>query len=192
MCIGYSAMYSFPVVLATVAFIVGTITYDDIGAHASHWFIRGCSNAFNFGSLEVGATLIAGLDRTRLDGVGKLAVLLSVSIYASTIQTADFRDCEGDRLVGRKTMPLTMPTIARPLVFALMTAWSIALSYLWQLNYELAAVFCSFGLYIGLRFLVRRGVKDDKLSFNWYNLWLTLAHILPGVWRAKHSGFHVA
>ena len=59
-CIGYSAMYSFSVSLASIAFVIGTITYDDIGAHASHWFIRGCSNAFNLGCLEVGATLIAG------------------------------------------------------------------------------------------------------------------------------------
>jgi len=188
-CIGYSATYSVPVMASSIALIIGTILYDDIGASASHWSIRGSVNAINLGCSEVGATLIAGLDRTKLDNVGTLAVLLSVTIYATTIQTSDFADCEGDRLVGRKTMPLTMPTLARPLVFVAMAAWSIALSYLWGLAHLQAATFCAMGFYVGFRFLLFTSVKDDKVSFNWYNLWLTLAHVLPGVWRVRSSGF---
>jgi len=186
-CIGYSATYSSPVTVASAGFIIGTMIYDDFGAHASHWLIRGCVNAYNLGCCEVGATLIAGWDRTKLDNVGILAVLLSVVIYATTIQTSDFQDCEGDRLVGRKTMPLTMPTLARPFVFVAMTGWSIILSYLWQLAHLQAAIFSGMGLYVGLRFLTLKSVKEDKVSFNWYNLWLTLAHVLPAVWRINTS-----
>ena len=151
-------------------------------------------------------SLVAGTDRAKLDNVGILAVLLSVTIYATTIHTSDFKDCEGDRLIGRKTMPITMPTIARPSTFAVMLVWSIILSYLWDLASLQAVTFCGMGLYIGLRFLTMTSVRDDKISFNWYNvsytcfqlksdeltrcfkLWLTLAHVLPGVWRVKASG----
>jgi len=187
-CVGYSATYSTHTATASIAFILGTLAYNDLEMHASHWIIRGCVNAWNMGSTEVGATLIAGSDRAKLDGVGLLAVLLSVTIYATTIHTSDFRDCEGDRLIGRKTMPLTMPTIARPFTFVAMLVWSIILSYLWDLASLQAAMFCGMGLFIGLRFLTLRNVQDDKISFNWYNLWLTLAHVLPGVWRVKTAG----
>jgi len=187
-CVGWSATYSTHTAAASSAMLLGTIAYNELEMHASHWLIRGCVNAWNMGSTEVGATLIAGNDRARLDNVGILAVLLSVTIYATTIHTSDFKDCEGDRLIGRKTMPITMPTTARPLTFAVMFVWSIILSYLWDLASLQAAAFCGMGLYIGLRFLALESVRDDKVSFNWYNLWLTLAHVLPGIWRFKASG----
>jgi len=186
-CIGYSSLYSDAVAVASIAIALLSIMYNELSGHTGHWFPRNCLIALDLGCFELGASLVAGANRSGLDEIGVLSVLLSIAILSTTYQTADFKDCDGDRLIGRKTLPLTSPSIARPSVFVAITAWTIAVTYIWQLVPTLAIVFCGLGLLTGIRFVALKGRRNDQISFYWYNLWLTAVHILPGVWRLMNA-----
>ena len=125
--------------------------------------------------------IFIGKNRHALDNISWLSVLCSAGIFATTIQAQDFKDTEGDRLVGRKTLPLVAPTIARPtLLLALMT-WSVGLSALWRLSTEVALAFNILALAVGGRYVAFNTIKADQHSFYLYNVsnsMLSLGHRL--------------
>jgi len=186
-CLGYSALYSPSVTILSAGVIIMTIIYNEGGAHASHWTIRSGMNCVSYGILEAGATLVAGRNRDQLHNVGLLAVLFSIGALATTIHAQDFKDVKGDALIGRKTLPIAMPQFARLSMLAGLSGWSLALSYFWQLTPLMAASFCGLGLFIGTRFMTLKNARADQVSYYWYNIWLAVVHVLPGVWRFATS-----
>ena len=99
-----------------------------------------------------------------------LSVFLSAGAYGTTNQATDFKDIKGDRLMGRKTLPIAAPILARPTLFALMCAWSVALSKVWELDVSAATAFCAFGFAVAARFMLFQTVLADKKSCLLYNV----------------------
>lgn len=98
------------------------------------------------------------------------AILVSVYIYATTTHTQDFKDIDGDFKIKRSTVPLDNPRAARPSVLISLMAWSMILSHLWDLDSTTATAICVLGIYVGLRFCIKEGRKNDQISFYWYNV----------------------
>ncbi|EJD05643.1 uncharacterized protein FOMMEDRAFT_79213 [Fomitiporia mediterranea MF3/22] len=169
-CFAWSATYSKEVLYASIANCVLTYVYDEMGYAAGHWVGRNIVNALGFASFEVGACLIAGKNTHSLDTVSWLSVLCSAGIFATTIQAQDFKDATGDALVGRRTLPLVHPTIARPTLLVALAIWSVALSIIWGLSGELSLLFNVFGAAVGGRFLLKTSTKADQRSFYLYNV----------------------
>ena len=88
-----------------------------------------------------------GSNRHALDNVGVMSVLASVGIFATTIQAQDFKDTDGDRLVGRKTLPIVAPYTARPTLMLALMLWSVGLSSLWGLSISAALAFNTASLF---------------------------------------------
>ena len=100
-----------------------------------------------------------------------LAVCISAGIFATTIHTQDFKDTEGDSKIGRQTIPIVYPKFARWTVITPMLAWSIGLSFVWELDIITGGIFSLLAVFIGLRYLfVKATIWDDQLSFYWYNV----------------------
>lgn len=137
-------------------------------------------------------------------------MLASAGIFATTIQAQDFKDTEGDRLVGRRTLPIVAPNVARPTLLLALSAWSIALSFAWRLNSLFTVLFNVLALAVGGRYVALDGVKADQRSFYLYNVsssmtslflnvfrmttdiifdqvWLSVAHVLPAYFRLVAS-----
>lgn len=95
---------------------------------------------------------------------------ISFGIFATTIQTQDFKDVEGDKKINRQTLPIIFPKESRYTPIVALLAWSIALSYVWRLPTTIAATFIALAVFVGLRFLSRRTRHDDQVSFYWYNV----------------------
>lgn len=133
-----------------------------------------------------------------------MSVLASAGIFATTIQAQDFKDTEGDRLVGRKTLPIVAPTIARPTLMLALMLWSVGLSALWGLSTWSALAFNVLAFTVGMRFVSLDSIKADQRSFYLYNVgvraalrrnslrltsfpisqvWLSAAHALPAYFR---------
>ncbi|KAL5535076.1 hypothetical protein ACEPAF_3169 [Sanghuangporus sanghuang] len=178
-----SAFYSMETVYASITLCILTFIYDELGASAGHWFLRNFVNALGFMSFELGACLVASENRHGLDNISILSVLCSAGIFATTIQAQDFKDTEGDRLVGRKTLPIVAPSVARPTLMLALLAWSSALSSLWRLAAVPAIVFHFLALSVGGRFMTLKSIKADQRSFYLYNVWLSVAHALPAYFR---------
>ena len=133
--------------------------------------------------------------------------MCSTFILTTTVQAQDFKDTRGDAVVGRKTLPLVYPTVARPVLMLTVTIWSVGLSYLWKLSNKISFIFCAFGILVGWRFVSRNTCKADQRSYYLYNvgsrsryhyanlttllicmkIWVSLAHALPAYYRFKKS-----
>ncbi|KAH8110330.1 UbiA prenyltransferase family-domain-containing protein [Phellopilus nigrolimitatus] len=204
LCVALSACYSIETVYASIALSVFTYVYDDLGFSGGHWFGRNAVNALGVGSFEVGACLVAGSNRHALDKVAIMSILCSAGIVITTFQAQDFKDTEGDRLIGRKTLPIVAPSIARPMLLFALSAWSIVLSVLCQLGIVASAVFNILALAVGMSFVTFHTIKADQRSYYLYNVshcsscslnvlmpwnclfvqvWLSVANVLPACLR---------
>ena len=99
-----------------------------------------------------------------------LSICISTCATASTYHVQDFKDVEGDRLIGRQTLPLLRPEQARLSVLLVLLAWSVALTVIWELDLFSASTLICLGLTVGLRFFCYRTVSTDQMSFYWYNV----------------------
>ncbi|KAI5120555.1 hypothetical protein M0805_000283 [Coniferiporia weirii] len=170
MCWALSTYYSVETVYASIALCILTYAYDEMGFAAGHWLGRNVVNALGFLSFEIGACLIAGTNSHRLDSIGATSILCSAGIFASTIQAQDFKDIVGDRLVGRKTLPIVAPTVSRPTLLLGLLAWSVGLSSIWCLSTVVALAFNMLALLVGIRFVVFDINRADQRSFYLYNV----------------------
>jgi 4-hydroxybenzoate polyprenyltransferase len=105
-----------------------------------------------------------------IDPIAKLAIVLSGGIFATTIHAQDFKDIEGDRKIGRRTIPIVLPVFSRVTVIIPMVLWSFGLGRVWDLGAEVAAPFVALALVVGGRFLLFRSVAEDQVSFYLYNV----------------------
>lgn len=99
-----------------------------------------------------------------------LAIGISAGIFATTIHSQDFKDVDGDRAIGRQTIPIVYPYVARYTVLFPLIAWSLGLSFVWGMGLLECVCFTLMATYIGVRYIVLPGVKYDQISFYWYNV----------------------
>ncbi|EKM54056.1 uncharacterized protein PHACADRAFT_174557 [Phanerochaete carnosa HHB-10118-sp] len=182
-CLLISWSYSPQVLYVSAAMAVLTIIYNECQAHAAHWSVRNLLNAVGYATFEAGATLVAGASCSRLEPVAVLAICLSTGIMASTYHVQDFKDVDGDRLIGRRTLPIVSPQHARKTVITGLMAWSVALTLIWKLDALASAVLLFLGATVGGRFLLYRNIRADQVSFYLYNVWLSYTFALPAYWR---------
>ena len=99
--------------------------YNDLGGSDEHWIARNTMNAVGSVWCSVGMLAVLrdqshwenGLSRT-----GWIWCGIICGAIASTMQVQDLRDVEGDRSVGRRTMPLVLgETAARWVIVGAMT-----------------------------------------------------------------------
>ena len=109
-------------------------------------------------------------DRHRLDRVGLISVLCSLGIFTTTIQAQDFKDVEGDARIGRRTLALICPEIARPTLFLALLAWTTSLSTLWKLDVWSTLLFHVLAVIVGGRFMIFKGIKADQKNYLIYNV----------------------
>lgn len=105
-----------------------------------------------------------------VDMVAFYAVLISAGLFATTIHAQDFQDIPGDRMIGRKTLPIVHPRLARFSLMILLPLWSILLAYTWRLGIIACYMTNVLSLYVGWRFLKLADVDSDQQSYVWYNV----------------------
>ncbi|KAJ3558524.1 hypothetical protein NPX13_g9685 [Xylaria arbuscula] len=156
--------------------------YNEWGG-ASDPFLKNLLNGLGFACFYAGPLEVA----TRYPvfaGDGKAAIWLGILCCAitTTSHTQDFRDVEGDRAVGRKTVPLVVgDTVARIMVAVGVAVWAIIACWFWGPAWTkilLAAVtggtmVCSLFWY--------RTMEGDAFTWRLWAVWLLGLLILPMV-----------
>jgi hypothetical protein len=99
-----------------------------------------------------------------------ISFLINALIIFSTIHAQDFRDENGDKLMGRRTIPMLWPKSSRVWIFVVLIAWSVGLSWACDLTAHFSVPFCALAFFTGLRFLRKRTADGDKLSYRYYNV----------------------
>ncbi|KAK7681417.1 hypothetical protein QCA50_015509 [Cerrena zonata] len=189
LCLAQSIYYSWTMFWVSIILSSAFILYNECGGHEIHWSSRNIMNAFGLSMFEAGATLIVSGNSDRLTPLAFLSIIMSGLVYLTTFHAQDFKDVDGDRLIGRSTLPILFPHVARLSMFVGMFAWSILLPLFWQLDWVISIVFTALGLFVGARFASHRAaVMEDQISFYWYNGWISFVHILPAYYIHVHMG----
>lgn len=150
-----------------------------------YWWTKNIINTMFYSTGHLGATRVAAesLADTTLSRTGYEWIFGLALCTVTTIQLQDMRDQEGDRLRGRSTMPLAFGDVpTRWFTSFSIWFWSIAFPMYWG-NGALTAGYILpviIGAYMGVRVLVQRSVKDDRLSFHLHTLlWLPSLYLIP-------------
>ncbi|KZV95919.1 hypothetical protein EXIGLDRAFT_609908 [Exidia glandulosa HHB12029] len=164
-------------IVISVAFSLATLVYNE-GGVSTDWTGKNlCCSVGNM-LFESGTTLVMG-DADKLSDTARLAIALSGMIAASTIHVQDFPDVEGDRALGRHTLPLTHPRFARIATSNIILAWSFILGVIWALHPVLYVAFALLGALVSYGVLYGGDIAYDKRTYILYNVWLSTAHLLP-------------
>ncbi|EIW54174.1 uncharacterized protein TRAVEDRAFT_132392 [Trametes versicolor FP-101664 SS1] len=190
-CLRLSALYSAQTLYASAAFALLTLIYNEFAAHRRHWIIRNVMNALGLAAFEVGATLIASADPTRLDGIALCSVLVSTAIFATTIHAQDFQDVDGDLTIGRRTIPIIFGDAARWTVIVPLVIWSVGLSVFWGLSVPVSAAVTMLAVCVCVLYLCARTAREYQVAYFWYNIWLSTAHFLPAYCRLFSEPYYV-
>ena len=105
-----------------------------------------------------------------MDFVSVTAVFISGMLIFTAIQAQDFPDVEGDKVAGRVTFPIYAPELSRILTLFATIAWSVFLSWFWEVGPISTTVFISLGTYVGLRYYRWRTLEADKKSYFIFNV----------------------
>lgn len=163
-----------------IALVVLGYWYNNGGGADSSCIVRNFINACGFVCYSSGAMEVA-LDR-RLPWQPQLLqwFLIIGSVVFSTVQTQDLHDQLGDKLRGRRTVPLVVGDVpARWMTAILMSLWSVFCPIYWHPPSGIRAAFILLGSLIALRCLTKRTVSDDRNTFRLYNLWVVFLYSLP-------------
>ncbi|RPD56611.1 hypothetical protein L226DRAFT_502096 [Lentinus tigrinus ALCF2SS1-7] len=186
-CLLLSGTLGRGVVLMTLGLFVTTFLYDEVGLSGHHVSKNLCAIG-GYTTIEMGATKLIG-EAPELDAVAMAAVYLSGAIIFTTIHAQDFADVEGDVALGRVTLPIYAPDLARTFTVVILIAWSLGLSAFWNIGPICRALFVVLGGTVGARYYLLRDPKADRRSYVLYNVWLTVAHLLPLNARAEILSF---
>lgn len=105
-----------------------------------------------------------------IDSIGARAITFSCAVFATTLHAQDFKDEEGDRFTGRRTLVTLFPMFARISMMIGVPLWSYCLSRLWQVDNICSAAFVMYGMVVGARFMIYRGASADRQSCKLYSV----------------------
>ena len=194
-CISFSA--SRGVLVAGTVLLAATIAHNEL-ALGRHWFIRNGLNAIGYTAFSLGAAgsihaggwewirvyfnqsyacitrggLIRSLDDDFASRSAKRNAHLFIGVIIfTTIQAQDFKDVEGDALVGRKTLPLAYPMMSRIITSSLVPFWSaVAVCIYHKSNIIPISGILLLGAWTSVRFWIHRTKGADTKSYILYNV----------------------
>ncbi|KAG2346508.1 hypothetical protein BDR05DRAFT_878479 [Suillus weaverae] len=166
-CLVFSAMYGRQALAFSTCFEALSIWYNEFGGHKAG-LSKNLLTAVGYTCLEAGATIVAGTPC--LDSISMRAVAFSCAVFATTLHAQDFKDEEGDRFVGRRTLVTLFPTFARTSMMIGVPLWSFCLSRLWNVDLVCSVAFIAYGTVVGGRFMVYRTASADKQSCKLYSV----------------------
>ncbi|KAG1786893.1 UbiA prenyltransferase family [Suillus plorans] len=182
-CLIFSAMYGIKAFACSACIEALSIWYNEFGGDKTG-LSKNLLTAIAYTNFELGAMAVIG---SSIDNIGACAVAFSSVVFATTLHAQDFKDEEGDRLTGRRTLVTLFPTFARMSMMIGTPLWSFYLSRLWKVDLVCSLAFVAYGTIVGARFVVYRTASAHKQSCKLYSLWFTLVHLLPGYWRFFYS-----
>ncbi|KAG0699930.1 UbiA prenyltransferase family [Suillus ampliporus] len=174
-CLALSSIFGINVLISSMLLTVVEIVHDDFDL-SHHPIFKNLCNVGGYATFELGATLVLC---TQLSLTSMTALACSALVIVLTIHAQDFSDTNGDRMSGRRTLPIVAPEGSRIYMLCILPALSFILVSIWNLGPLCSIVFVSIGFGVGLRFFHLREEISDRSTYMLYNIWLMGAHLLP-------------
>ncbi|KAK3293013.1 UbiA prenyltransferase family [Chaetomium fimeti] len=160
-----------------------SLWYNELDG-ASHPFIKNLLNGLGDACLFAGPLEVV-TGRSVFSGRGEAARWLAILAAAitTTVHTQDFRDCEGDKATGRRTVPLVIgDTNARLMAAAGFAIWTAVSCWYWGIGLGICKA--GVGVWVAAALLVTnlfrdRSQRGDSFTWKLYALWLLGLFALP-------------
>ena len=165
----------------TVAMMVLTWMYNDLGGADESYVVRNIINAFGFMCYSSGSTRVAiGYGEHVLNTAFFYWLAIVGAIVFSTLQMQDMADQEGDAARGRGTLPLVHGDgVARWTVAIPVVSWSFICAVFWNPPLYGYIVPIAIGGTLAIRVLSFRSVTADKVTWKMWCLWTISLYLLP-------------
>lgn len=165
----------------TVAMLILTWMYNDLGGADENYFLRNLINACGFICHGSGATIIAaGYRDHELQGNAYTWLSMIGGVILTTLQVQDIPDMAGDAARGRRTFPLVHGEwIGRCSVAIPVLIWTFVCPAFWQLGYVGHALPVAAGSLVVFRILTKKSVSADETTYKIWCCWLTIVYVLP-------------
>ncbi|KAG1867039.1 UbiA prenyltransferase family [Suillus tomentosus] len=180
-CLGLSSLFGLNVVITSGVWTVLVVVYNDLLLDHNP-ISKNLCNAGGYVALELGPLLIMSRGSS-LDGTSIKALSCSALVILLTIHAQDFADVNGDRKLGRRTLPIIAPEGSRIYMLCALPLFSFALASVWSLGPLSSLIFVSMGSWVGIRYYLFRDEIRDQSNYRLYNVWLMGVHILPATVR---------
>lgn len=174
--------------------LVLTWMYNDLGGGdelTRDMIIAVAFALFNGGSLRLAVPSPASGQQYEISSRGYTWLAIISGVIWTTMQVQDLKDQEGDRLRGRKTIPLLFgERFSRCMIAFFVAAWTVACVVFWA-AYMISegeglglaalgfAVPLSLGGYVAFRALVLRGKPADARTWRLWCAWTVGLYLLP-------------
>lgn len=163
----------------TVAMMVLTWMYNDLGGADEMYIVRNIINALGFMCYSSGSTDVAAGVHALTPQAYKWIAIVGGIVF-TTLSMQDLPDVEGDAARGRMTSPLMMGDawsrweIAVPIFL-----WSIICPIFWNVTWLGYVIPVAVGVWLAGRVLCLRNVTADKISWQTWCLWTGVLYALP-------------
>lgn len=167
----------------SVTFMTLVWLYNDLDGAGTGPLQRNMLNAaalacFGWGALT---TLSGSSTDVGCNSVLIYWIAITAAIVMTTIQAQDFPDMAGDKVRGRKTIPLVFnETWARGTLAGLVLFWSIVCLSFWNVTSTLAwMVVLGIAVTLSLKTTLNRTQSSDKIVWKLWCFWMTSVYFLP-------------
>ncbi|KAF2012922.1 hypothetical protein BU24DRAFT_425524 [Aaosphaeria arxii CBS 175.79] len=152
--------------------------YNELGGADRSCIGKNVVNALGYVTFSTGAISVAVPGTFTIRGYEWF--LLTGLMVLTTVQMQDLPDMEGDAARARNTVPLVIGSgPCRWSIAILVPFWTLLVIGFWwtfSLPAVLGAIIAAF---VSWRVLNRRTVRDDKLTFRIWNLWIITIYAMP-------------
>ena len=174
----------------TVAMLVLTWMYNDLGGADENYILRNLINAGGFICHGSGATLISiGFKEYGLKRNAYIWLAMIGGVIFTSLQVQDIPDMVGDAARGRRTLPIVHGewigrySVAVPVVF-----WSLACPAFWQFGFIGYTLPVAVGSLVVFRIVKKESVIADQTTYKIWCCWLTILYTLPFL---RQSTMHI-
>lgn len=165
-----------------VVLILLGIWYNDLYGADRNPVIRNLINACGFLSYTSGAMEVAYGEMLPLTGASPLVHWLAVigGVVATSVQSQDMCDQAGDRVRGRRTLPLVVgDRLSRLSIAVAVIVWSYFGLWFWHADKLVYMLLIGLSTVVAVRTVLMRSVGEDRATFKLWNAWLVVFYSVP-------------
>lgn len=153
--------------------------YNEMGGADKSCITKNLVNALGYVTFSMGAISVAASGD--FTDCGLQWFLLVGCIVFTTVHIQDLTDMEGDKLRGRKTVPLVIGSRAcRWSIAILVPFWTLAAAAFWDAMLSTTAIISgALAMVVASRILKTNDLSHDKMTFRAWNLWMVTMYALP-------------
>lgn len=168
------------VVSETAMLIILNYMYNDMEGADEHFVFRNLFNVLGHFHFEIGALRIAYGPQAALNTTAYIWLVMIGAVMFSTISVQDLKDQKGDKLRGRKSLPLVFGDLfTRWSVVLFVLLWSMVCPFFFQAAWWTYVGTVAVGIWVSATVIQPEGVAKDKLAFKRWSVWVMTLYSLP-------------